>query len=93
VKARIIWADPVLELLLSLPERDRERILSRVGMLAHFPYMYPVRIRSRRFRRHRWFCVGDWIVYYRVVEKTAFIRGLWPVRIPQDCVGTWAVSR
>jgi len=23
-----------------------------------------------------------WIVYYRVVENTVYVRGLWPTRIP-----------
>ncbi len=35
-----------------------------------------------RFRRHRRFLVGDWLVYYRVVGNTVYIRGLWPARIP-----------
>jgi len=39
--------------------------------------------RDRRvFRRHRWFLAGNWLVYYRVVDDTVYIRGLWPARIP-----------
>ena len=82
MKARIVWADPVRDLLLLLPESEREKILSRIEMLAHFPHMYPVRIQGKRFRRHRWFCAGNWLVYYRVVEKIVYIRGLWPAQIP-----------
>ena len=44
--------------------------------------MYPVRFKGRRFRRHRWFQAGNWLVYYRVVEDTIYIRGIWPARIP-----------
>jgi len=44
--------------------------------------MYPVRTKGRRFRRHRWFNVGDWLIYYWVVDNSVYIRGLWPVRIP-----------
>ena len=82
MKARIIWADPVRDLVLLLPEYEKEEIFSRVEMLAHFPYMYPVRSKGRRFRRHRWFHAGNWLVYYRVVGDTVYIRGLWPAQIP-----------
>lgn len=82
MKARVIWSDPVRDLLLLLPDSDRDEILPRVEMLAHFPYMYPVRTKGRRFRRHRWFHAGNWLVYYRVADNTVYIRGLWPARIP-----------
>ena len=78
----IIWADPVRDLLYELPEKERNDILDHVQYLALFPHMYPVRIKGRRFRRHRWFLAGKWLVYYRVVEKTIYIRGIWPARIP-----------
>jgi hypothetical protein len=54
----------------------------RVKMLAHFPQMYPVRMKGRRFRRHRWFQAGNWLIFYRFVSNTVYIRGLWPARIP-----------
>jgi hypothetical protein len=82
VKARIVWADPVRDLVALLPEGDREEIFLRVEMLAYFPHMYPVRTKGRRFRRHRWFHAGNWLVYYRVVGNTVYIRGLWPAQIP-----------
>jgi hypothetical protein len=82
VKTRIVWADPVRDLVLFLPEYDRAEILVRVEMLAYFPHMYAVRTKGRRFRRHRWFQAGNWVVYYRVAGNTVYIRGLWPSRIP-----------
>ena len=80
--ARIIWADPVRDLFLELPESDRELIADHIRFLKLFPYMYPVRTKGRRFRRHRWFQAGNWLVYHRVVDKTVYIRGIWPARIP-----------
>jgi hypothetical protein len=82
VNASIIWADPVRDLFLLLPDSEREEILMRVKMLAHFPQMYPVRMKGRRFRRHRWFQAGNWLIFYRFVSNTVYIRGLWPARIP-----------
>jgi hypothetical protein len=26
--------------------------------------------------RHRWFLAGNWLVYYRVVNNTVYLRGL-----------------
>jgi len=80
--ARIVWADPVRDLFLDLPNPQRELILDHLKYLRRFPYMYPVRGKGKRSRRHRWFQAGDWLVYYRVVDKTIYIRGLWPARIP-----------
>ena len=82
MKSRIVWAPRVRDLFLELPERDGQSILERLELVAVFPQMYPVRTRSKRFRRHRWFCAGDWLVYYRVVDNVVYIRGLWPARIP-----------
>jgi hypothetical protein len=82
VKARVVWADPVRDLVALLPEGAQEEIFLRVEMLAYFPHMHPVRTKGRRFRRHRWFYVGNWLVYYRVVGNTIYIRGLWPAQIP-----------
>lgn len=82
MKVRIVWADPVRELLLALPPRDQRLILEKTDMLAYFPYMYPVREKGKRFRRHRWFTAGNWLVYYRVASDVVYIRGLWPAQIP-----------
>jgi hypothetical protein len=79
---KVIWADPVRDILLELPETERNAIFERAQYLPLFPYMYPVRLKGRRFRRHRWFQVGNCLVYYRVVDKTIYIRGIWPARIP-----------
>jgi len=65
MKARIVWADPVRDLLLELSPREQRLILEKVDMLARFPFMYPLREKSKRFRRHRWFTAGNWLVYYR----------------------------
>jgi hypothetical protein len=82
VKAQIIWADPVRDLFLSLPEREQAGISQKLLLLERFPYMFPVRFKGRRFRRHRWFHAGNWLVYYRVAGSTAYIRGLWAAQIP-----------
>jgi mRNA-degrading endonuclease RelE of RelBE toxin-antitoxin system len=82
VKSKIVWAHTVWELFLKLPDRDRDEILERLAFVELFPHIYPVRTRSRRFRRHRWFHVGNWLLYYRVVDNTIYIRGLRPARIP-----------
>jgi ParE toxin of type II toxin-antitoxin system, parDE len=61
---------------------EREVILDRMKYLCEFPRIYPVRIKGRRFRRHRWFEAGNWLLYYRVVENTIYIWAIWPARIP-----------
>jgi hypothetical protein len=82
MKCRVVWAYNVRDIVLELPEKERMGILERVSLLVHFPYMYPVRTEGKRFRRHRWFAVGDWLVFYKVVDKVVYIRGVWPARIP-----------
>jgi len=82
VKSRVFWTRTVWELFNELPERDREVILGKMQSLPLFPHMYPVRTKGRRFRRHRWFLAGEWLVYYRVVDNDVYVRGLWPARIP-----------
>jgi plasmid stabilization system protein ParE len=75
------WSDPVRDVFLDLAERDRNLIVDHLRYLAFFPHMYPVRTRGR-FRRHRWFQAGNWLVYYRVADGVVYIRGIWPARIP-----------
>jgi hypothetical protein len=82
VKHGVVWTRTAWELFEELPDRDREQILEKIPALSFFPHMYPVRTKGRRFRRHRWFNAGNWLVYYRVVDNTVYIRGLWPARIP-----------
>jgi len=79
--ADVVWANHVLELLEELPENERVIIVEKARNLTLFPRMYPVR-GSGRFRRHRWYLAGSWLVYYRVIGDTVYVRGLWPARIP-----------
>ena len=79
--AEVLWPESVLQVLMELPDREREIILQKVSLLEEFPRMYPVRM-TGRFRSHRWFLAQNWIVYYRVSDDTVYIRGLWPARIP-----------
>ena len=81
MRARVHWPHALLEVLAALPAQDKELIFEKTRYLELFPRMYPVRVRGR-FRRHRWFLAGDWLVYYRVVGEDVFIRGLWPARMP-----------
>lgn len=81
MKARIIWMPEVREAAAALPAVEQELLFEKIWMLRLFPRMYAV-IERGRFRRHRRFLVGDWLVYYRVVENTVYIRGLWPARMP-----------
>jgi hypothetical protein len=78
---RVVWADPVRDLFYDLSKRERGAILERVKHLKRFPHMYPVRPRGR-FRRHRWFQSGTWLVFYKVASGTVYIRAMWPARIP-----------
>ena len=82
MKYRIVWPRSVRLVLEALPERDQDAIVEKMELLAYFPLMYAVRSFGRHFRRHRCFQAGDWLVFYRFVDKTVYIRGLWPARIP-----------
>ena len=82
MKHSVVLTRTVWQLFAKLSDRDREAILEKLPALEHFPYMYPVRTKRRRFRRHRWFHAGNWLIYYRVAGNTVYIRGLWPTQIP-----------
>ncbi len=82
MKRQVVWTRAVWELFEELPRPEQDVILDHLKYLTRFPHMYPVRTKGRRFRRHRWFQAGNWLVYYRVVDKTVYIRGIWPARIP-----------
>ena len=69
------------DLALELSLREQQGIFEKIGLLNQFPHMYPLRARGR-FRRHRFFQAGNWLVFYKVVEGTIYIRGLWPAHIP-----------
>ena len=79
--ARVIWSRAAREVLQELPTSVQEQIARKTRILGRFPRMYQI-IGRGRFRRHRRLLVGDWVVYYRVVEQTVYVRGLWPARIP-----------
>lgn len=81
MRARIVWFQAAEEVFLELPAPDREEVLAKLSLVQHFPRMYQT-IPRGRFRRHRRFVVGEWIVYYRVVGNTVYVRGLWPARVP-----------
>jgi ParE toxin of type II toxin-antitoxin system, parDE len=79
--AGIVFAGYLLDLLNELPLSDLELIEEKTEPLARFPRMYPMRQKGR-FRRHRWFRAGNWIVNYKVVDETVYIRNIWPAQIP-----------
>lgn len=81
MKATINWLDPVRDAFLELSEREQEAIAAKLARLIHYPRMYKMRRRGK-FRRHHFFVAANWAVYYRVVENTVWIRGLWPARMP-----------
>ena len=78
---RIVFADYLFDLLNELSLSDLEIIEEKITPLARFPRMYPMRQKGR-FRRHRWVRAGNWILYYKVVDETVYIRNIWPARIP-----------
>lgn len=79
--AKIIWPDYVEDLLNELDPQEVSLILEKTRILRRFPRLFPVRIKGR-FRRHRWVLAGRWMVFYRVVDHTVYIRGIWPAQIP-----------
>jgi plasmid stabilization system protein ParE len=81
VKARIIWPAHCRAVFLELPERERRAIQEKLDQVRLFPRMCAVRAKGR-FRRLRYFRAENWMVFYRVIENTVYIRGLWPARMP-----------
>ncbi len=79
--AEIVWPQSLIDLMLEMPEPDREEILSRVRRLELFPEMYPVRA-TGPYRGLRWFVAGSWLVYYRFDAGKIYVRVIWPARIP-----------
>ena len=77
----MVWTRTVWGSFEELPKARQEAIFDHLKYLTRFPHVYPVRIKGR-FRRHRWFQAGNWLVYYRVVDKTVYICGIWPACIP-----------
>jgi len=82
VKSRIVWHTTVHEGFQQLPPAVGGSILEKINLLLWFSRMYPPQAKGR-FRRHRKFVAADWVVYYRVVQDTVYVRGLWLARMPQ----------
>lgn len=79
--AEVVWPQSLVDLLLEMPDKDRDQIFQRIARLERFPKMYPVRT-SGRFRGHRCFIAGEWIVYYRVMSGVVYVRAIWPLKLP-----------
>lgn len=79
--ARIEWPDYIEDLLDELDPQEVALILEKTRILKRFPRFFPIRIKGR-FRRHRWVLAGRWMVFYKVVDDTVYIRGIWPAQIP-----------
>ena len=81
MKAKVVWAKAAWKVFEGLAKRETAEIVERVDLLRYFPHIYPLRTRGR-FRRHRFFPAGNWLVLFTVMEGTIYIRGHWPARIP-----------
>jgi hypothetical protein len=81
VKVEVRWTAEALDLLTYLTQSDQRVIFNKASRLQTFPEMYPTCV-TGRFSGCRCFVAGNWLVYYRFVSKTVFIRGIWPARIP-----------
>ena len=79
--AEIIWPQSLVDLLLEMPDRERDQIFRKVSQLERFPEMYPIRSHGP-FRGLRWFVSGSWLIYYRVLGNEAHLRAIYPARIP-----------
>ena len=79
--AEVVWPESLLQVLEEMPFREAALILKKADALQKFPRMYPVRAKGR-FRSHRWFVAGKWLVYYRYVGSVVYMRAIWPARIP-----------
>jgi ParE toxin of type II toxin-antitoxin system, parDE len=79
--ANLVWSKHVLDLMAELPPEQSTLIFSRAHVLQRFPRLYPIRS-TGRFRRYRRLLAGNWMVYYRVVDDTVYIRAIWPAVIP-----------
>jgi hypothetical protein len=79
--AEIIWPQSLVDLLLEMPDRERDQIFRKVSRLEEFPEMYPIRTHGP-FRGHRWFVAGEWLIYYRVLDDQVILRAIYPARLP-----------
>ena len=79
--AEVIWPQRLVDLVLEMPDREREQIFQKIAHLEAFPEMNPVRTFGP-FRGHRCVVAGPWLIYYRVMEGKVYLRAIWPARIP-----------
>jgi plasmid stabilization system protein ParE len=79
--AEIIWPQTLVDLVLDLPDRDRDLIFRKIARLEEFPKMYPVRT-SGPFRGLRFALAGRWLIYYRVADDKVYLRAIYPARLP-----------
>jgi len=79
--AEVIWPQRLVDLVLEMPDRERDLIFQKIGRLESFPEMYPVRA-SGPFRGHRCIVAGSWLIYYRVLDDKVYLRALYPARLP-----------
>ena len=77
----MVWTRTVWGLFAELPKAEQEAMFDHLKYLTRFPHRSPVRSKGR-VRRHRWFQAGNCLVYDRVVDKTVYIRWIWPAGIP-----------
>jgi hypothetical protein len=78
---KIDWPVYIEDLLNELDPQEVALIFEKTRILRQFPRLYPIRQKGR-FRRHRRVLAGRWMVYYKVVDDTVYIRGLSPAQIP-----------
>jgi hypothetical protein len=79
--AEIIWPQTLVDLLLELPDHERDLIFRKVSRLETFPEMYPIRTHGP-FLGCRWFISTRWLIYYRVLGGEVHLRAIYPARIP-----------
>ncbi len=79
--AEIIWPQSLIDLVLEMPDREREEVFRSIRFLETFPEMYAIRTVGR-FRGYRCVIAGKWLIYYRFLEGKVFLRAIWPARIP-----------
>ena len=64
--AEVIWPQSLVDLVLEMPDREREQIFQKIARLEAFPEMYPVRTFGS-FRGHRCVVAGSWLIFYPVI--------------------------
>ena len=73
---KIRWTRTALKHLRDTPYVIGEGVLESLELAAEFPMMHPERRRGR-FRGQRWFPVGPWLTFYRIVGRDLVVTGIW----------------